>query len=228
MTAGRTRVLIVDDHTLIREGLQAILSLDPGVEVVGLAHGAEGAVELAKQHEPDVVLMDFRLAGRTGAEAAAEIRKALPATAIVFLSADGSDDALSAAVQAGAAGFLAKTAPMEEVLSAIHRAAAGEMLIPARVLAELFATERARRRDAATAGSYGSTLTGRERQILQLTAEGVDNLGIAERLFIELTTVRWHVRNILEKLSVHSKLEAVARAAEYGLIARAVKPSHHP
>jgi DNA-binding NarL/FixJ family response regulator len=225
MTAGRTRVLIVDDHTLIREGLQAILALDPGVEVVGLANGAESAVELAKQHEPDVVLMDFRLAGRNGAEAAADIRRALPATAIVFLTADESDDTLSAAVQAGAAGYLAKTAPMEDVVSAIHRAGAGEMLIPARVLAELLATESARLRDAAAEESYGSTLTGRERQILQLTAEGVDNFGIAERLFIELTTVRWHVRNILEKLAVHSKLEAVARAAEHGLIARPVTPS---
>jgi two-component system NarL family response regulator len=227
VSAGRTRVLIVDDHTLIREGLQAILALDPDVEIVGLADGAEGAVELAKQQEPDVVLMDFRLAGRNGAEAAADIRRALPATSIVFLSADGSDDTLSAAVQAGAAGYLAKTAPMEDVVSAIHRAAAGEMLIPARILAELLATENARRRNAAADVSYGSTLTGRERQILQLTAEGVDNFGIAERLFIELTTVRWHVRNILEKLSVHSKLEAVARAAEHGLILRPLTPSHH-
>jgi DNA-binding NarL/FixJ family response regulator len=228
MTSGRIRVLIVDDHTLIREGLQAILALDPGVEVVGLANGAESAVELAKQYEPDVVLMDFRLGGRDGAQAAADIRRALPATAILFLSADESDNTLSAAVQAGAAGYLAKTAPMEEVVSSIHRAGAGEMLIPARVLAALLATESARLRDAAADRSYGSTLTGRERQILQLTAEGLDNFGIAERLFIELTTVRWHVRNILEKLSVHSKLEAIARAAEHGLILRPVTPPRHP
>jgi DNA-binding NarL/FixJ family response regulator len=228
MTTGQTRVLIVDDHTLIREGLQAILALEPDLQVVGLADGAESAVALARQHEPDVVLMDFRLAGRSGAEAAADIRSALPATSIVFLTADESDDALSAAVRAGAAGYLAKTAPIEDVVSAIHRAAAGEMLIPARVLAQLLATESARLRDAVAAGSYGSSLTGREREILQLTAEGIDNFGIAERLFIELTTVRWHVRNILEKLSVHSKLEAVARAAEHGLILRPVTPSHHP
>ena len=222
------RVLIVDDHALIREGLRAVLAVHPDITVVGVASTAESAVEMALLHVPRVVLMDFRLAGRTGAEAAAEIRDALPATAVVFLSADESDDTLAAAVKAGAAGYLAKTSDIDEVASAIRRAAAGEMLIPARVLARLLATETSRTRGALADATYGNSLTGREREILQLTAEGVDNFGISQRLFIELTTVRWHVRNVLEKLHVHSKLEAVARAAEHGLIHRPLTPSPHP
>ena len=217
------RVLIVDDHTMVREGLQALLAIHDDMVVVGVAGDAEEAVKWAIREAPDVVMMDFRLGGRTGAEAAAEIRAATPGTAVVFLSADESEATLIAAVKAGAAGYLAKTAPLREVVSAIRRAAAGEMLIPARVLAALLTTESSRAGDT-TGGPYGSTLTGRELEILQLTAEGVDSFGIAERLFIELTTVRWHVRNILEKLSAHSKLEAVARAAEHGLVHRPVAP----
>jgi DNA-binding NarL/FixJ family response regulator len=221
------RVLVVDDHPLVREGLRAVLATHADIEVVGVASTAEMAVELASLHTPDVVLMDFRLAGRTGAEAAAEIRLAQPSTSIVFLSADDSDTTLSAAVQAGAAGYLDKSASMEEVVSAIRRAAAGEMLIPARVLVALLATERSRLSGVAADTSYGSSLTARERQVLQLTAEGVDSIGIAEQLFIELTTVRWHVRHILEKLQVHSKLAAVALAAEHGLVQRPALPTPH-
>lgn len=217
---GPIKVLIVDDHPLIREGLQAMLAREADIVVIGVAGDAEQAVEVAVAHEPEVVLMDFRLAGRTGAEAALEIRGAKPGTAIVFLSSEQSEGTLSEAVHAGAAGYLLKTAPAEEVVNAIRSAAAGEMLFPARVLAELLGRERSRARAAADLSQLASSLTEREHEVLGLTARGMDNAGIAAELFVSLTTVRWHVRNILEKLGVHSRLAAVARAAEIGLLVR--------
>jgi DNA-binding NarL/FixJ family response regulator len=217
------KVLIVDDHPLIQDGLQAMLAGHRDIELVGVSGTAESAVKLSALHSPDVVLMDFRLAGRTGAEAAADIRSAQPDTSIVFLSSDETDETLSTAVLAGASGYLAKTSPAPDVVDAIRRVAAGEMLIPARVLIGLLATDRSRTMAAAEADRLAGSITGRERQILQLTADGLDSAEIASALFIELSTVRWHVRNILEKLGVHSKLAAVARAAECGLVERRVR-----
>jgi two-component system nitrate/nitrite response regulator NarL len=224
----KIKVLIVDDHPLIREGLAAVLGAETDIAVVGVTGSADGAVEMAAQHQPAVVLMDFRLSGRTGAEAAADIRAANPETAVVFLSADESDEALSTAVHAGAAGYLVKRGPVAEIADAIRRAAAGEMLIPGRVLAELMATDRTRASAAADIRQLAATLTDRERQILELTAQGLENDAIAEQLFIELSTVRWHVSNVLEKLGVHSKLAAVALAAENGLVERRTRSAPRP
>ena len=186
--------------------------------MVGASSTAGEAVDLVAKHEPAVVLMDFQLQGRTGAEAAQDIRAARPDTSIVFLSADETDEALSTAIRAGAVGYLPKTAAADEVLDAIRRAAAGQILIPARVLSRLLAEERSKTAAAGEIGHLVATITSRERQILQLTAQGLGTADIAAELSIELSTVRWHVKNILEKLGVHSKLAAVARAAEYGLI----------
>jgi DNA-binding NarL/FixJ family response regulator len=215
---GPIKVLIVDDHPLIREGLHAILAGRPEIEIVGASSTAEDAVELVARHQPAVVLMDFQLRGRTGAEAAVAIRASKSDTSIVFLSADDSEETLSTAIRAGAIGYLPRTATAEEILDAVHRAAAGQILIPTQVLAGLLATERSRTAAAGEVGYLIASITSRERQVLQLTAQGLGTADIAAELSIELSTVRWHVKNILEKLGVHSKLAAVARAAEYGLI----------
>jgi DNA-binding NarL/FixJ family response regulator len=138
--------------------------------------------------------------------------------AIVFLSADSSEDALIAAIEAGACGYLVKSGAAAQVADAVRRAAEGEMLIPAATLAGLLARQRQRQREQAQVETLAGQLTRREKEILKLMAQGLDNRAIAEKLFISFTTVRGHVQNILEKLDAHSKLEAVARANQHGLI----------
>jgi DNA-binding NarL/FixJ family response regulator len=216
--AGRTAVLIVEDHQVLAEGLELALQRHEDLNVVGWAATVEDALALARERRPNVVLMDFHLPDGTGAEAAGKLRKELGDVAIVFLSADSSEDALMAAIESGASGYLVKSGAAAQVADAVRRAAEGEMLIPAATLAGLLARQRQRQREEAAIQKLAGQLTPREREILQLMAQGLDNRAIAEKLFISFTTVRGHVQNILEKLDAHSKLEAVARANQHGLI----------
>jgi RNA polymerase sigma factor (sigma-70 family) len=162
--------------------------------------------------------MDYLLPDGTGAEVAAAIRASRPDTTVVFLSADDSDAALMAAVEAGASGYLLKTAGGEDVVSAIRRAAEGEMLIPPGRLVDLFRSQRERTRRRAELQQVGDQLTTREREVLVLMAAGLGNREIADHLAIGYATVRSHVHSLLEKLGARSKLEAVFRAAELGLL----------
>ena len=217
-SATRTAVLIVEDHQVLAEGLELALERHVDLEVVGWAATVAQAVELARDRRPQVVLMDFHLPDGTGAEAAGKLRKELGNVAIVFLSADSSEDALIAAIESGANGYLVKSGAAAQVADAVRRAAEGEMLIPAATLAGLLARQRQRQREEAAIQRVAGQLTKREREILRLMAQGLDNRAIADKLFISFTTVRGHVQNILEKLDAHSKLEAVARANQHGLI----------
>jgi DNA-binding NarL/FixJ family response regulator len=173
---------------------------------------------LAADNHPDVVVMDYHLPGGTGAQAAMAIRAAAPATPILFFSADDSDIALFDAVEAGASGYLHKGSHPDLVLEAVRRVAAGEMLIPAADLARLISAKRSAAQSAARTARTAAQFTDREREVLLLMRDGLDNSDVAARMFIELSTVRWHIRNILDKLGAHTKLEAVARAAELGLL----------
>jgi DNA-binding NarL/FixJ family response regulator len=215
---GRIGVLIVEDHQVLAEGLELALVRHADVDVVGWAPTVEEALGLARERRPQVVLMDYHLPDGTGAQAAATIRRELDDVAIVFLSADSSEDALIAAIEAGACGYLVKSGAAAQVADAVRRAAEGEMLIPAATLAGLLARQRQRQREQAQVETLAGQLTRREKEILKLMAQGLDNRAIAEKLFISFTTVRGHVQNILEKLDAHSKLEAVARANQHGLI----------
>ena len=212
------RLLIVEDHQLLAEGLELALERDADCNVVGLAHNVEDAMRLAEQERPDVILMDYYLPDATGAEAAVRIRQHLPNVAIVVLTARDDDDTLLAAVEAGASGFLLKTQAVAQVADAVRRAAEGEMLIPAARLAGLISRQRQRARQEAERTRALSLLTGREREVLQLMAQGLDNRAIAERLVISFTTTRGYVQNVLAKMGAHSKLEAVARASQLGLL----------
>jgi DNA-binding NarL/FixJ family response regulator len=215
---GRIGVLIVEDHQVLAEGLELALERHSDLDVVGWAPTVRDALGLARERRPQVVLMDFHLPDGTGAEAAGKIRQELDGAAIVFLSADSSEDALIAAIESGASGYLVKSGAAAQVADAVRRAAEGEMLIPAATLAGLLARQRQRQREEAQVQQLAGQLTAREKEILRLMAQGLDNRAIAEKLFISFTTVRGHVQNILEKLEAHSKLEAVARANRYGLI----------
>jgi DNA-binding NarL/FixJ family response regulator len=214
------RVLIVEDHRVLAEGLELALGRHDDLTVVGIAGTVAEATELAHQERPDVVLMDFHLPDGTGAQVAATIRGKLPDVAVVILSGDSSEEAMLAAVEAGAVGFLSKSQAAAQVATAVHRAADGEMLIPAATLAGLVARQRQRARAESERTRLVDALTPREREILQLMAQGLDNRAVADQLVISFTTVRGHVQNILGKLGAHSKLEAVARAGEYGLLDR--------
>jgi DNA-binding NarL/FixJ family response regulator len=220
MTAegDRVRVLLVEDHQVVAEGLQALLEEYDDLRVVGWAPTVAAAKEAAVEGAADVALVDFRLPDGSGADAAAEIRAHQPDTAVVILSVDDSDEAMMAAVEAGASGYLLKSAPSDVVVSAIRRAAEGETLIPAQKMVELLKRRRDVIRLEEEQARVRAALTPRELEILRLLAEGLDNRAVADRLFIEYTTVRSHVHRLLQKLGARSKLEAVVRATDLGIL----------
>jgi DNA-binding NarL/FixJ family response regulator len=213
-----TTCLIVDDHLLVSEGLAAMLNSSGRVRVVGTAASLSEAERIANQLQPDVVVMDSHLHEDSGANVAMRLRARRPQLAIVFVSADDSDTAMIAAVRAGACAYLPKSRAAAEVTEAVCRAAEGEMLIPPAQLARLLMRSQEMARDEAERRRIQESLTRRELEVLGLMAGGLDNRAIAAELGIGFTTVRGHVQNLLEKLDSHSKLEALACAARYGLL----------
>jgi DNA-binding NarL/FixJ family response regulator len=215
MVNGRPpyRVLIVEDHRVVAEGLAALLDEHPDLRVVGWAASVGDAGRLVVAEPVDVVVADYWLPDGTGVEAVAVLRVRWPKATVVFLSVDDSDEAMLAALEAGASGYLVKSAGGTDVISAVRRAAEGEIVVPARQLAALLR----RRRERAERSRRLDSLTPREREILGLMAEGMDNREVAARLSVSYATVRSHVRHLLGKLGARSKLEAVVRAADWGL-----------
>jgi len=211
-------VLIVEDHRLMVEGLAALLGEAPELRVVGTASSVREAVEAARTLQPQVVLMDFRLPDGNGADATEKIRQERPQVAVLFLSADVSDEAMMRAVDAGACGYVSKGASADELTNAIRRAGEGEFLLPAATMSRLLARQREARRSEAAREKLHEELTAREREILKMMAAGLDNYDIAEKLGIGYGTVRSHVRGVLEKLGARSRLQAVALARDTGLL----------
>lgn len=212
----RYRVLIVEDHQVVAEGLAALLNEHKELRVVAIAGGVGEVEHLADVERIDVVLCDYWLPDGTGPEAVAAVRMHQPDVAIVFLSADNGDEVILAALEAGAAGYLVKSAGGADVADAVRRAIDGEILVPARQLAKLLARRRERSHSSAEHARRLDSLTPRERQILSLMTSGMDNRDIARELSISYTTVRSHVRHLLSKMGARSKLEAVVRAADWG------------
>jgi DNA-binding NarL/FixJ family response regulator len=212
------RVLLVEDHQLVAEGITALLDRENDIKVVGVAGSVKDAVVMSAAATPDVVVMDFRLPDGTGAQAGESIRTQRPRPSLVFVSGDESEDALLLAVQAGASVFLPKSRAAADVVSAVRKAAGGEMMIPATQLAELLARVRERSQEEAERIRLRAEFTPREREVLLLMAHGFDNKTIGRELGLRLTTIRSYVQDILEKLDAHSKLEAVATAARHDLL----------
>ena len=214
-------LLICDDHKVLTDALATVVGLDDDLQMIAPpVHEAETAIALCTEYLPDVVLMDivFKGGGMSGIDATRHIKEVSPSTKVVIMTAHDEDRLLVEAVEAGASGFLGKDEAAEELLSAAKAAAEGEVLIDPGTLTRLLAQvarERAEQRDAQY---LLDDLTDREREILQLLAEGMRNDDIATKLFISPQTVQTHVRNILGKLRVHSKLEAVAFAVKHGAI----------
>jgi DNA-binding NarL/FixJ family response regulator len=218
--ASGVTLLICDDHKVLTDALATVVGLDDTLHLVAPpVHTAEEAIDLCSEHLPDVVLMDIELkGGMSGIEATRRIKETSPSTKVVIMTAHDDDRQLVEAVEAGASGFLGKDEAANELLSAAKAAAEGEVLIEPETLARLLpqvAREREAQRDAML---LLNDLTDREREILSLLAEGMRNDDIAQKLYISPQTVQTHVRNILGKLRVHSKLEAVAFAVKHGAI----------
>jgi DNA-binding NarL/FixJ family response regulator len=214
--ADPVQVLIVEDHPVVAEGLKALLEDYADLGVVGTAASVADTIPALGEACPDVAVVDFHLPDGTGADAAERIRARCPATAIVFLTADASDERLLEAIEAGASGYLLKSVSGAAIVEAIRAAAAGETLIPAGTIATALAERRKIARERARREELLASLTPREREILALMIEGTDNRAIAAQLHISYATVRTHVRSILGKLSAHSQLDAVAKAQQLG------------
>ena len=213
------RVLLADDQELVRSGFRLILELADGIEVVGEAGDGRDAVRLAKELEPDVVLMDVRMPELDGIEATRRLRQAGVDARVLVLTTFDLDDYVYAAMRAGASGFLLKDAPREQLVTAVRTVARGEALLaPAvtRRLIERF-VERPAPLEAAPALAE---LSARELEVLRLVARGLSNAEIAAELFIGEATVKTHVARILRKLDVRDRVQAVVFAYESGLVER--------
>lgn len=219
------RVAIVERHRAVADGLAALLSAEPGVEVVAVVDDVDGLLRAAVGGPPDVVV----LSDGSGTEGAIRVRRQWTGTAVLWLSeqergGDGqeeSDEALLAAVEAGVSGYLLKARPPSELVAAVRAAARAEMLIPADRLAALLVRRRERSEGARLVQDRDRLLAGltpRERDVLRLVAAGLDNKSIARELSVGTGTARSHVQHVLEKLGVHSKLEAAALAVDRGLL----------
>lgn len=203
---------------MLASALARVVDAEPDLAVSGVSATGAGAVLAAAQKRPDVVLMDFRLPDVSGPEAARMIQSEHAHAAIVFHSADDSEAALLDAVDAGATAYLTQDATADQIIEAVRSASRGEVLIPV----ALFARAIARQRGAVVMKRGREQLlaefTPRELEVLRLLAEGLDTTAMSMRLGIAPHTVEWHVRHVIEKLQVHSKLQAVLSAARIGLI----------
>jgi two-component system, NarL family, response regulator NreC len=212
-----TRLLLVDDHAVVRSGLRMLLSAESGVEIVGEAGTAAEAMEAAATVKPDVILMDIGLPDLSGIDATREIKKKYPEIAIVALTIHEDEEYFFKMLEAGASGYVPKRAAPEELLIAIRAAAAGQVyLYPS--LAKLLVSDYLSQEHAVEGKTSLDGLTDRENEVLTYLAEGANNERIAEALVISPKTVERHRENIMRKLNLHSRAELVRYAIRKGII----------
>jgi DNA-binding NarL/FixJ family response regulator len=215
----RIRVVVADDHVLYRRGLEMVLGAEPDIEIVGEAADGDEAVRQVEEHLPDVVLLDLRMPRRDGIEACSAIRAVAPATRILVLTMSDEESDLFQAVRAGANGYLLKDVPGDDVADAVRAVAGGQSLISPSMASALLSEFAALSKASPPAPSMGAPrLTAREVEVLRLVARGMANRDIASALFISENTVKNHVRNILEKLQLHSRMEAVMYAVRENIL----------
>jgi DNA-binding NarL/FixJ family response regulator len=213
------RVLLADDHALFRRGLRVTLDLEPDIAVVAESGDGAEAARRAAETLPDVVLMDVRMPRRGGIEACMAIKAAVPSARIVMLTMSDDEGDLYQAIKAGASGYLLKDLPIEEVASSIRSVMTGQSLISPALASKLLTEFAAMaKRGDAVHQVPSPRLTARELEVLRLVARGLNNRDIARELVISENTVKNHVRNILEKLQLHSRMEAVVYAVREKLL----------
>ena len=208
------RVMIVDDHPLVRSGVKTLLGTEPGIKVIGEATNGQEGIEAAARLKPDVVLMDLVMPEMDGVEATRRILSERPETHVLVLTSFGSDDKLFPAIKAGALGFLMKDATPQALIAAIRQVAQGQSSLNPTIARRLL---RELSREALGEGDPLDPLTDREMDVLREIAHGLSNDGIAEKLFISTATVRTHVSSILSKLDVTSRTQAALWALRRGI-----------
>lgn len=206
------RVVIAEDHAVVREGTRQIVASDPRIEVVGEAGDGQVALDLVEELKPDVIILDLHLPEVTGIEVARRLQAAGSATRILVLSAYDDDDYVFAAMDAGASGYLLKTAHGGEVIDAIHAISRGDVVLQDVIASKLIKGRTAERHEH----PYEIGLTDRELEILRLAATGLRNKEIADRLFLSQRTVEGHLSHSFNKLGVMSRTEAIVHAAARG------------
>ena len=209
------RVLICDDQDVVLEGLQTILRSTPGIEVAGVAHDGAEALEMIPQMRPDVVLMDLKMPGMNGIQATREISNQFPGVHVLVLTTYDADEWVFDAIRSGAAGYLLKDAPRQELIAAVIGTAAGKSHIDPNVAGKLLT--QISRTAIRPESSIADSLNERERAILKLLAHGLSNTDIAQRLYLSEGTVKNYVSSILDKLGVSDRIQAAVIALRYGL-----------
>lgn len=204
------RIMLVDDHAVVRQGLKMFLNLDPDFEIVGEATDGNMALQLARQLQPDVVLMDLLMPGMDGIEATGILRREMPDTEVIALTSVLEDSSVVGAIRAGAIGYLLKDTEADELIRAIKAAAGGQVQLSPQAAARLMREVRAPESPEA--------LTERETEVLRLLAQGQSNKEIARTLSIGEKTVKTHVSSILGKLNVSSRTQAALYAVRIGLV----------
>ncbi len=216
------RTLIVDDHALFRRGLEMVLDAEPDIELVGEAGDGAEALEKFGEALPDIVLMDIRMPRSSGIEACGAMKEVAPSAKIVMLTISDEEEDLFEAIRAGASGYLLKDLPLDEVADTVRAVHGGQSLInpsmAGKLLTEFASMARRDEEEERVRQVPPPRLTDREMQVLRLVARGMNNRDIARELFISENTVKNHVRNILEKLQIHSRMEAVMVAVREKLI----------
>jgi DNA-binding NarL/FixJ family response regulator len=217
--SGSIRVVIVDDHALFRRGLDRVLDDEPDIEVVGEAGDGVEAISRVRELSPDIVIMDVRMPRASGIEAARTIRAVAPETKVIMLTVSDLEEDLYEAVKAGVNGYLLKEVAIPEVADAVRAVAAGHSLVSPSMASKLFTEFNALAQQADDRQrSLSPRLTERELEVLKLVARGLSNRDIAGELYISENTVKNHVRNVLEKLQLHSRMEAVVYAMREKLL----------
>ena len=214
---AKIRVLLVDDHTLFRQGVRTLLSCEPDLEVVGEAGQAVDGVKLAATLRPDIVLLDIGMAGMSSFEATRQIRKNRPETRVVFLSMYDDEDYLAESVEIGASGYILKESPADQLVNAIREVHRGGNYLSPRLLTRLVDDFRTQGRAPARQTRYG-TLTKREREITKLLAEGKSVKEVAASFDLSVKTVEAHKFNLMRKLNIHNKAQLVQYAIQKKII----------
>ena len=212
------RILLVDDHELIRRGMHMVLDAEPDMRVVGQASTGEEAVHLTEQLTPDVVLMDVRMPGMDGIEATRRIVRSTPGSRVLILTTFDLDEFAFGALRAGASGFLLKNTPPAQLNAAIRAIAAGDALVSPRITRAMIELVVPHLPRAGSAPPLLKELSDREREVLTAIAQGLNNAEIAQRFFISESTVKTHVSRVLSKLELRDRVQAVILAYEAGLV----------
>ena len=217
------RTLLADDHTIVREGLRALLAVDPGIEVVAEAHNGREAVDLTRLHKPEVVVMDIAMPILNGIEAARQIRALSPSPKIIILSAHCDDAYIDRVIEMGAAGFLVKQTSAQILAKTIKLVAAGETFYSPSVAKRVDSHYRKQGQPNGGITLKPNALTVREQEVIQLVAEGQANKQVASALKISIKTVEKHRQNLMDKLAIHDTAGLTRYAIAHGIIESSVQ-----